>query len=101
MSELYGRQLIFILSYGALTVCLAGTIWVQNIESLLVLRFLAGALGSSPLTNAGGNIADLFPAVERGLAMVSHSRVPQQRVLTHSSLCLQRRPSLDRRLVQL
>jgi MFS family permease len=41
----------------------------KNIQTLLILRFLAGASGSSTLTNAGGQIADLFNASERGLAM--------------------------------
>jgi len=39
----------------------------QNITTLLVTRFLASALGSSPLTNGSGVIADIFPSVQRGL----------------------------------
>jgi len=38
----------------------AGVAGSQNIETLVVLRFLAGAFGSSPLTNTGGVIADMF-----------------------------------------
>jgi MFS family permease len=53
----------------ALTAFNAGAAGSKNIETLIILRFLAGAFGSSPLTNAGGVIADMFPASERGLAM--------------------------------
>ncbi|KAH6652634.1 major facilitator superfamily domain-containing protein [Truncatella angustata] len=45
-------------------------------QSLLLLRFLAGTFGSSPLTNAGGVIADMFPASERGLATVIFAAAP-------------------------
>ena len=69
LSEIYGRQVIFAISYGAFTAFNAGAAGSQNIQTLLVLRFFAGAFGSSPLTNAGGQIADIFNASERGLAM--------------------------------
>lgn len=69
LSELYGRQALFIVTYAVLTVFNAGAAGSQNIQTLLILRFFAGAWGSSPLTNAGGVIADMFPASQRGLAM--------------------------------
>lgn len=40
------------------------------------MRFCAGAFGSSPFTNAGGVIADVFPASERGLAMALFALCP-------------------------
>ena len=76
MSELFGRQLLFFITYAALTAFNAGAAGAQNIESLLILRFFAGAFGSSPLTNAGGVIADMFPARERGLAMTLFAAAP-------------------------
>lgn len=54
----------------------AGAAGAPNIQSLIVLRFFAGAFGSSPLTNAGGVIADMFPAKERGLAMAIFAAAP-------------------------
>ncbi|KAL6230142.1 hypothetical protein BDW75DRAFT_234638 [Aspergillus navahoensis] len=69
LSELYGRQLPFFVSYGGLTAFNAGVPGSQNTWTLIILRFFAGAFGSSPLTNAGGVIADLFPASQRGLAL--------------------------------
>ena len=43
---------------------------------VIILRFFAGSFGSSPLTNAGGVVADLFAAKERGLAMSVFSVAP-------------------------
>lgn len=58
MSELYGRQLIFTITFGGLTVFDAGCTGSKNAATLIILRFLAGSFGSSPLTNAGGIIAE-------------------------------------------
>ena len=54
LSELYGRQILFTITYMALTAFNAGAAGAQNMQTLIILRFFAGALGSSPLTNAGG-----------------------------------------------
>ena len=48
----------------------------QNLPTILILRFLAGIFGASPLTNAGGTIADMFPASERGTAMTVFAAAP-------------------------
>ncbi|KAI9810301.1 MAG: MFS siderochrome iron transporter 1 [Pycnora praestabilis] len=76
MSELYGRQWLFIGTYAALTAFNAGAAGSQNIQTLIILRFFAGSFGSSPLTNAGGVIADMFPASQRGLAMSIFASAP-------------------------
>ncbi|KAI4151229.1 MAG: hypothetical protein LQ340_003614 [Diploschistes diacapsis] len=76
MSELYGRQVLYFGTYGVLTAFNAAAAGSQNMQTLLILRFFAGAFGSSPLTNAGGVIADMFPANERGLAMALFSMAP-------------------------
>jgi multidrug resistance protein len=76
LSELYGRQVLFFGTYAMLTAFSAAAAGSQNIQSLIILRFFAGAFGSSPLTNAGGVIADMFPASQRGLAMAVFSAAP-------------------------
>lgn len=76
LSELYGRQIIFLATFGAYAAFNAGAAGSQNTETVLILRFLAGSFGSSPLTNAGGVIADMFEAEERGLAMCVFSIAP-------------------------
>ncbi|KAI9735298.1 MAG: MFS siderochrome iron transporter 1 [Claussenomyces sp. TS43310] len=76
MSEMFGRQLLFIGTYAALTAFNAGAAGSQNIWTLIILRFFAGSFGSSPLTNAGGVIADMFSADERGLAISIFALAP-------------------------
>ncbi|KAI0598589.1 major facilitator superfamily transporter [Biscogniauxia sp. FL1348] len=76
LSEMYGRQLMFFISYMALTAFNAGAAGARNIETLIVLRFFAGTFGSSPLTNSGGVIADMFSARERGLATAIFATAP-------------------------
>ncbi len=76
LSELYGRQVLFFSTYAMLTAFNAGAAGSRNIQTLIILRFFAGAFGSSPLTNAGGVIADMFPASERGLAMSIFAAAP-------------------------
>ncbi|OHE93784.1 major facilitator superfamily transporter [Colletotrichum orchidophilum] len=76
MSELYGRQYLFIATYMALTAFNAGAAGAQNIETLIILRFFAGTFGASPMTNAGGVIADMFNANERGLATAIFAAAP-------------------------
>ncbi|CAF1049368.1 unnamed protein product [Adineta steineri] len=66
-SEVLGRRPLFIVTYAALTAFNAGAAASQNIWTLVILRFFAGAFGASPLTNAGGVIADLFDDSERGV----------------------------------
>ena len=67
---------MFAVSYGALTAFNAGAAGSQNIQTLIILRFFAGAFGSSPLANAGGVIADMFPASQRGLALSVFAAAP-------------------------
>ncbi|KAF2238192.1 putative MFS multidrug transporter [Viridothelium virens] len=76
LSELYGRQILYFITYGALTAFNAGAAGAQNMWTLIILRFFAGSFGSSPLTNAGGVIADIFPAKERGLALSIFAAAP-------------------------
>lgn len=76
LSEMFGRQILYIATYGALTAFTAGAAGSKNIQTLLVLRCLAGAVGSSPLTGAVGVIADMFDAKERGPAMSMFAAAP-------------------------
>jgi multidrug resistance protein len=76
LSELYGRQVLFFGTYAMLTAFNAGAAGAENTQTLIILRFLAGAFGSSPLTNAGGVIADMFSADQRGLAMSVFAGAP-------------------------
>lgn len=76
LGELYGRQIICFITYGAFTAFNAGGAGVQNAYSLIILRFFAGAFGASSLTNSGGVIADMYDATHRGLAMALFAAGP-------------------------
>ncbi|OXV08222.1 hypothetical protein Egran_04015 [Elaphomyces granulatus] len=76
LSELYGRQWVFLGTYMVLTIFSCAAAGAPNTASLLIFRFIAGSFGSSPLTNAGGVIADMFPASHRGLAMAFFAAAP-------------------------
>ncbi|KAE8153899.1 major facilitator superfamily domain-containing protein [Aspergillus avenaceus] len=76
MSEMFGRQIIFFITYLALTAFNCGSAGSQNIWTLIILRFFAGSFGSSPLTNAGGVIADMFNAKQRGVATSLFAAAP-------------------------
>jgi len=76
LSELYGRQVVFLGSFIGFTIFNAATAASLNIWTIIILRFIAATFGSSPLSNAGGVIADLFPAEKRGLPLSVFSAAP-------------------------
>jgi multidrug resistance protein len=76
LSEIYGRQILFIGTYAVLTIFNAGAAGANNMAALIIMRLIAGLFGSSPLTNAGGVIADMFDADERGLATSLFASAP-------------------------
>ncbi|KAI5448817.1 mitochondrial import receptor subunit tom20 [Naganishia albida] len=74
--EVSGRRNLFIGTYILFTIFNGAVVASQNIWTLIILRFLAGLAGSSPLTNAGGTVADLFSAKQRGLGMAIFAAAP-------------------------
>ncbi|KAF5853300.1 hypothetical protein GGP41_001911 [Bipolaris sorokiniana] len=76
LSEIYGRRYITVGSAFLLAAFSAASAASQNMTTLAVTRFLGGALGSSPLTNGGGVLADMFPSSQRGLANTFFSAAP-------------------------
>lgn len=76
LCEMFGRQKLFIVTYSAMTAFIACTTAAQDIQTILVLRFFAGAFGSSPLTNAGVVVTDMFAPSQRGLTMALIASAP-------------------------
>ena len=73
LSEYFGRRYVF---YGTFTSYLAFNFlcaFAPNFGALLVGRLLTGMLASSPLTNAPGVLADIWPPIERGNSMAVFS----------------------------
>ncbi|KAL7921466.1 major facilitator superfamily domain-containing protein [Trichoderma austrokoningii] len=76
LSELYGRRILFITTHTCMVAFVAGSVGANSMATLLIFRFLTGMFGASPLTNSGGVIADMFPATQRGLAMILFCAAP-------------------------
>ncbi|KAF4984497.1 hypothetical protein FZEAL_345 [Fusarium zealandicum] len=76
LSEIYGRQIVFFISYGLYVIFSAACTADHGVATLLVLRFFCGTFGSSPLTNAGGVISDVFRIEDRSIAMGVFSLAP-------------------------
>lgn len=60
LSEFYGRRPIYILAYIFFTIWLIPCATAQNIQTMLVARFLDGLSGSAFLSVAGGTVGDMF-----------------------------------------
>ncbi|GAA5830889.1 hypothetical protein JCM11251_001112 [Rhodosporidiobolus azoricus] len=76
LSERYGRRLVFLFVWPFYTGFQVGCALSPNIGALLVFRFLGGCFASSPLTNSGGVIADLWDADRRGDALAIFALMP-------------------------
>lgn len=76
LSEMYGRRVIFVGTSCAMAVFVAATAGAGNMASVLVFRFLTATFGAAPLSNGGGVAADLFGALERGLALSVFGSAP-------------------------
>ncbi|KAJ7140499.1 MFS general substrate transporter [Mycena crocata] len=59
-SEVYGRAIIYRLSYILLVLFSLPVVFAPNLAVLLVFRFVLGMCGASFLSVAGGSIADMF-----------------------------------------
>ncbi|SCV67616.1 BQ2448_5227 [Microbotryum intermedium] len=75
-SELYGRRIVLLPTYALFTVFHIGCVLARSFETLIVMRFLAGFFGSSPLTNAGGVVSDIWDSKTRALALAWYSLAP-------------------------
>ncbi|KAJ9091619.1 hypothetical protein QFC21_007159 [Naganishia friedmannii] len=69
LSELFGREAVFLATFSIFTLFTLGTALARDISSMLVCRFFAGAFGSSILVISAAIIGDLFDASDRGPAM--------------------------------
>ncbi|KAF8900698.1 MFS polyamine transporter [Gymnopilus junonius] len=67
-SELIGRRPILVVTMILYTLFILGQALAQNIQTLLVTRFLSGFFAVAPVNNAGGLIADIWSAKGRGPA---------------------------------
>ncbi|GJN82735.1 hypothetical protein PLIIFM63780_006280 [Purpureocillium lilacinum] len=69
LSEMYGRNPIYRITFLLFAVFNLGCALSPNIASLLVFRFLCGFFGSPTVTNSGGSISDLWPPSHRSVPL--------------------------------
>ncbi|KAF2790704.1 MFS general substrate transporter [Melanomma pulvis-pyrius CBS 109.77] len=69
MSELVGRYHIYNICNLLFVIFTIACAVSSNMNMLIAFRFLAGCVGSSPVTIGGGTIADIFPRDQRAGAM--------------------------------
>ncbi|EYE92228.1 MFS transporter [Aspergillus ruber CBS 135680] len=76
LSEIIGRQWVYIISLGLYTIFNIPCALSPNIGGLLVSRFLCGVFSSSGLSLAGGTIADIWDIEDRGMAIAYFAAAP-------------------------
>lgn len=69
MSEMYGRLPLYLITNVLFTVFTVACAVSNSMSMLIGFRFLAGCVGSAPMTIGAGTIADMMPAAQRGSAM--------------------------------
>ena len=73
LSELYGRRLPLFLGYAIFAIFQIPVAVAQNLETILVCRFLIGVFGCSPVAVVGGALADFWGPVDRAIAIAMFS----------------------------
>lgn len=76
MSEILGRRVIYASTLLVAVIFTIPQAVAQNIETLLVTRFIAGLAFSAPMTLVGGTLADMWKNEERGIPMAAFSAAP-------------------------
>lgn len=76
LSEIIGRQPVYIISLTLYLIFNIPCALSPNIGGLLVCRFLCGVFSSSGLSLAGGTIADIWNIEERGMAIAYFAAAP-------------------------
>lgn len=69
LSEVFGRNPMYLVCHLCYTVLFLGLGFAKNIQTVIVLRFLQGAFGSTGSTMVGGTISDIWNSKERGKPM--------------------------------
>lgn len=66
LSEYFGRQPVYVVSWFILFIFQLPIALAPNIGTILVCRFIGGFAGGAPLTNTGGTISDLWRRNDSG-----------------------------------
>ncbi|GAA5828189.1 hypothetical protein JCM11251_002628 [Rhodosporidiobolus azoricus] len=73
LSEVYGRNTIYLISAVVFALFFLPQALAQNIQTVLVARFISGIAGSVAVAVTGGTLADVWRNEERGTPMAIFS----------------------------
>lgn len=76
LSEIYGRRIVYLISFSLFTVINVGCALAPNITALSILRLLTGICGSVGPTLGGASIGDMFLRKDRGKAQALYALGP-------------------------
>lgn len=76
ISEFYGRRPIYLVSFSFFLIWIIPCAVAQNIQTLLIARFLDGLSGSAFLSVAGGTVGDMFDRSQLQLPMLIYTASP-------------------------
>ncbi|KXN87747.1 hypothetical protein AN958_08223 [Leucoagaricus sp. SymC.cos] len=76
LGEMFGRRIVFLMTLSVYSLFQLQGAFSKNLPTLLSCRLITGIAGSSPLTNAGGAVSDIWNFRERGLASAIYATVP-------------------------
>lgn len=89
LSELYGRRIPLFSGYAIFAIFQIPVAVAQNVETIMLCRFLMGVFGCSPLAVVGGAMADFWDPVDRAVAIACFSAATfVGPVIGKSSFCL-------------
>jgi MFS transporter, DHA1 family, multidrug resistance protein len=75
LSELYGRRTPLFLGHIAFVIFHVSMAVAQDVQTVLISRFLQGFFGCAPLAIVGGALADFWGPVDRAVAIAIFSSV--------------------------
>ncbi|KAH8429433.1 MFS transporter [Aspergillus melleus] len=73
LSELYGRRLPLFFGYAVFAIFQIPVAVAQNLQTIMICRFLMGVFGCSPLAVVGGAMADFWNPIDRAVAIAMFS----------------------------
>jgi MFS transporter, DHA1 family, multidrug resistance protein len=68
LSEVYGRTQPLFIGFTIFVIFQIPVAVAQNLETIMICRFLAGCFGAAPIAIVGGTYADFWDVFDRGIA---------------------------------
>jgi len=76
LSEAFGRNPVYAFTFLGFIIFQLGPALGENAQTVFICRFFAGFFGSTPLSNAGGSVNDMFNPLDRTVAFPIFATMP-------------------------